>query len=121
MKAAREGIETVNGTAVYRRLTLRRSDGRVYLTTRSHGNDYEHELTDTEHTDLVDRLLALEASAVLSGYDHPLYAPLEDAGWTRHGHGMKTDAGAGREAKAAVEVLWCSPHAAGLLALGTST
>lgn len=53
--------------------------------TRSAPRGYQHELSDDDHAELVARLAALEAPAVLvSGYDHPLYQPLADAGFERH-------------------------------------
>jgi len=45
---------------------------------------YAQEMTDTDHERLVAYLLhELEGKVVLSGYMHPLYAPLEGAGWSR--------------------------------------
>lgn len=49
--------------------------------TRVSKNVYKHETTDNHHELLVNALLALKGKAVLSGYDHPIYAPLLDAGW----------------------------------------
>lgn len=50
--------------------------------TRKAGN-YTHELTIADHADLVDILLRLQGKALLSGYAHEVYEPLEQAGWTR--------------------------------------
>lgn len=47
------------------------------------GLDYAHELTTADHAELVQRVLALEGSTLLSGYDHPVYAALEQAGFER--------------------------------------
>jgi DNA adenine methylase len=52
--------------------------------TRKTTKDYEHEMTDTDHEELVHLLLSLSGKGVLSGYANPLYEPLERAGWTRH-------------------------------------
>lgn len=49
--------------------------------TRSDGG-YEHELTDDDHRELVQRILELEGNVMLSGYDHEIYAPL--ANWEKH-------------------------------------
>lgn len=46
-------------------------------------NAYRHELTAADHAELVESVLALEASIPLSGYAHPSYAPLERSGFTR--------------------------------------
>jgi DNA adenine methylase len=53
----------------------------VPATRRSGG--YRHELTMDDHAELVERILALRASVLVSGYDHELYRPLEDAGFER--------------------------------------
>ena len=44
---------------------------------------YEHEMSLKDHEDLVDLLLHIKGKAMLSGYDHELYKPLEEAGWTK--------------------------------------
>lgn len=48
--------------------------------TRSSG-EYRHELTLADHERLVGRLLASQGKFLLSGYPHPVYEPLERAGW----------------------------------------
>ena len=53
--------------------------------TRSSSERYAHELSDDDHAELVERVPRLEAAGVLvSGYDHPLYAPLAAHGFERH-------------------------------------
>jgi DNA adenine methylase len=49
--------------------------------TRQGSEDYRHEANDAHHGALVDALLDLKGAAVLSGYRHPIYKPLEGAGW----------------------------------------
>lgn len=44
---------------------------------------YEHELRDSDHEALIETLLHYDGAVLLSGYDNPLYAPLERAGWDR--------------------------------------
>ena len=46
--------------------------------------EYAHEMDDNDHRDLVSLLLEYPALVMLSGYDHPIYKPLDDAGWTRY-------------------------------------
>jgi DNA adenine methylase len=41
--------------------------------------NYEFQLED--HKQLVEVLLQVKGKALLSGYDHPVYRPLEEAGW----------------------------------------
>jgi DNA adenine methylase len=42
---------------------------------------YTNELTLDDHRRLVEVLLQVKGKVVLSGYDHPVYRPLEEAGW----------------------------------------
>lgn len=43
---------------------------------------YKHEVDDGHHRQLVETLLSIKGQAVLSGYNHPIYEPLTEAGWT---------------------------------------
>lgn len=76
---------------------------------------YAHELTADDHTALVECLLTLQGMAILSGYAHPLYRPLEHAGWQRidvatAAHTVKTRGdGAGLDQAARVESIWLNP------------
>jgi DNA adenine methylase len=94
-----------------------------YITDTRRGGRYAHELTDDDHRELVTRLLALEGMAVLSGYAHAIYEPLEAAGWQRtdfatvcHAAGrtqrsaMKGD-GAILKYQKRTESVWLSPGA----------
>ncbi len=54
-----------------------------YLAATRKAGQYAHEMTDSDHEDLVDALLVLKGKALLSGYANPLYTKLEDAGWRR--------------------------------------
>ncbi len=49
----------------------------------SRNNGYRHELTAADHERLVDRVIHMRASIVLSGFDHPSYAALEQNGFER--------------------------------------
>ena len=51
--------------------------------TRKESKSYKQETTDTLHKDLVSILLSIKGKAMLSGYIHDIYKPLEDAGWER--------------------------------------
>ena len=51
--------------------------------TRRSKDDYKHELSHADHVDLVERLLSIEGRALMSGYAHDVYKPLEAAGWHR--------------------------------------
>jgi DNA adenine methylase len=50
--------------------------------TRRQGK-YEYEMTLEDHKDLVELLLSIKGSAMLSCYYHPIYEPLVKAGWQR--------------------------------------
>lgn len=85
-----------------------------YIPDTRRSGGYRHELTEDDHRELVDRVLALEGVAIISGYDHPVYEPLVAGGFSRHefrvwstaARGSKGDPRAKR-----VEVIWASPRA----------
>jgi len=54
-----------------------------YVPETRRGQVYKHELTLDDHRELVQILLSLKGKVLLSGYAHPVYAPLEEAGWQR--------------------------------------
>ncbi|WP_333000178.1 DNA adenine methylase [Vibrio vulnificus] len=74
--------------------------------TRINGK-YEHEMTIEEHMDMVDSLLDIEGKAVLSGYAHPVYEPLEAAGWKRID--IEVIATSSKTRTKRTECLWISP------------
>ncbi len=83
---------------------------------------YRHELTLQDHEQLVERLLhEVQGRVVLSGYAHPVYLPLEEAGWQRidwetvchaagktRGTGMLGE-GAAKRMQRRVESVWLDP------------
>lgn len=54
-----------------------------YIPETRRSGTYAFEMSMEDHSDLVTVLLGLRGKVLLSGYQHPLYAPLEDAGWRR--------------------------------------
>jgi len=56
-------------------------DPPYVLDTRKELNVYKHEACDGHHARLVQTLLDCKGAVVLSGYEHPVYQPLADAGW----------------------------------------
>ncbi len=95
-----------------------------YVPATRRGRKYAHELTLADHERLVTRLLALEGAAILSGYDHPVYAPLEAAGWIVErrevacqvvgrtvGTGLRGAGAVRRAGQLRTECLWISPAA----------
>jgi DNA adenine methylase len=80
--------------------------------TREAGPQYRHEFTDADHARLVTAVQGLRGMAILSGYDHPLYAPLEAAGWKKETRTVSAYAGNARQTggrSSRQEVLWCNP------------
>lgn len=90
------------------RLCIKRYDGNstfFYLDppyipeTRITRDVYKYEMTANDHTDLVILLSQIKGKAMLSGFRHPIYEPLEKAGWqridfkhyARRGHSTKKD------------------------------
>jgi DNA adenine methylase len=83
---------------------------------------YRHELTLQDHEQLVERLLhEVRGRVVLSGYAHPVYLPLEEAGWRRldwetacyaagktRGTGILGE-GAAKRMQRRVESVWLDP------------
>ncbi len=59
-------------------------DPPYVLDTRGNRVYYEFEMDEQEHVNLVDLLLEVEGMVVLSGYDHPVYDRLTEAGWHAH-------------------------------------
>ena len=89
-------------------------------TRRSGG--YAHELQDKDHEELVETLMSYPGAILLSGYDTPLYAPLEAAGWDKvevdvvcsaAGHTRTNGlcgAGSSLEKQRRTECLWRNPE-----------
>jgi DNA adenine methylase len=62
--------------------TLFYCDPPYVLDTRSAGG-YTHELTNDQHSELLDAILSASGSFVISGYNHPIYERLEQNGYSR--------------------------------------
>lgn len=74
-----------------------------YIRSTRVGGVYRHEMSDDDHRELAEALLACKASVVLSGYPSPLYDELY-AGW--HRRDFHTSTGQGGTWANRVEVLW---------------
>ena len=62
--------------------TLFYCDPPYVLDTRSEGG-YTYELTNDQHSELLDAILSASGSFVISGYNHPIYERLEQNGYSR--------------------------------------
>ena len=74
---------------------------------------YTNEMDDEDHERLVACLLNIRGMAVLSGYDHPIYRPLNKAGWTKGMVSRVSNAPSvkkGGERGKQREFLWFSPN-----------
>ena len=88
---------------------------------------YIHEMTAEDHQELVSLLLRLKGKVVLSGYNHEIYALLEQSGWTRYDFhtacfaaGKTRNSGLQGKGKALekqgrIESLWVKPYSEGRL------
>lgn len=65
-------------------------DPPYVLETRGRNRYYAVEPGDDFHRELVTVLLDVKGAAVLSGYDHPIYKGLVDAGWHTDTYGQTT-------------------------------
>jgi DNA adenine methylase len=52
-----------------------------YVTGTRRAGGYAHELQDKDHVELIRRVMDYDGCVVLSGYNSPLYAPLQAGGW----------------------------------------
>lgn len=87
-----------------------------YVLDTRHAKYYAYEMENAEHERLVEVLLGLSGGVVLSGYEHPVYRPLEEAGWVKmeygaHAYAKVVDADRGEIKPVRIEVVWRNPRA----------
>jgi len=94
-----------------------------YVPDTRRAGTYKHEMSLQDHSKLVEILLKLKGKVLLSGYCHPVYEPLEQAGWRRYdyetacyavGKTRKTGIlgeGVAKEKQPRVESVWVLPNA----------
>ncbi|MEK5178233.1 DNA adenine methylase [Paenibacillus odorifer] len=80
-----------------------------YLLETRNGTIYDNEMTDEDHIQLLETLIAHEGPVFLSGYENSLYNELLQ-GWRREERQQVIETGQSR-----TEVLWINPRAAGLV------
>jgi DNA adenine methylase len=95
---------------------IRREDGRLTLfycdppylhSTRTATAAYACEMTEADHRELLDVLLACRAKVMLSSYPSALYdGALSE--WTRHTFDLPNHAAGGKRKGRETEVLWCN-------------
>jgi DNA adenine methylase len=87
--------------------TLYYCDPPYLHSTRTTTDGYQHEMSEEQHRELLDTLLACKGKVILSGYDNPLYSQML-AGWTRHDFEIANHAAGGASKRRMVECLWCN-------------
>ncbi|MCU0909774.1 MAG: DNA adenine methylase [Rhodobacteraceae bacterium] len=122
--AVRETAERMRGVVIERRpavdvMRAHDSAGALHYVdppylpeTRDRGRDYAHEMTRADHIAMLDAILRLRGSVILSGYASPLYDEAL-AGWNRVEIASRADRAAER-----TEVLWMRLREAGALFSG---
>jgi DNA adenine methylase len=98
-------------------------DPPYHQETRKDKNIYAIEPDHSHHEQLVETLLSCKGAVALSGYDHPVYAPLLEAGWTATKYETACHAavrtrtsglqgkGASKDKVPRIEVVWANPKA----------
>jgi DNA adenine methylase len=95
---------------------IRREDGPGTLfyfdppylpVTRTARQVYEFEMSEADHLELLDALLACKGKVMVSGYPSELYYS-KLAGWTRHTFDLPNNAAAGKSKGRETEVVWCN-------------
>ena len=80
-----------------------------YLTdTRQSSNQYVHEMTDTQHKELLEVLLNVKGKVFISGYDHPIYNEAL-SGWKKLTKSVRASGRRGCVMR--TECLWISKNA----------
>ncbi len=84
-------------------------------STRKSGS-YRHEMDDEHHKELITVLLKIKGAVVLSGYDNPLYAPLEKAKWDKsifktYCFASLTKKAEGKKRSERIEIVWRNKRA----------
>lgn len=78
-----------------------------YLLSTRHGKQYACEMTNSDHADLLDALIAHRGPVLLSGYDSPMYRDALQT-WRREEIGVRAQTAEKRR-----EVLWMNFEPAG--------
>jgi DNA adenine methylase len=80
-----------------------------YVAATRVSGQYKHELDDSDHVNLITALLDIKGKAILSGYEHQIYKPLQHAGWTLIKKEVTSPSSPTRNKR--IECLWISPGA----------
>jgi DNA adenine methylase len=75
--------------------------------TRTSTDDYAHEMTEVDHRELLEVLLACKGKVLHSGYRSPLYDKAL-AGRARHDLPVKSNTASSKAKSGRTECLWCN-------------
>jgi len=79
-----------------------------YLSeTRTVDDVYTHEMTVSQHADLLDTVKNCRGKVMLSGYRSPMYDD-QLAAWNRHEFSLPNQAASGKTKRRMIEVVWCN-------------
>jgi DNA adenine methylase len=75
--------------------------------TRASTEEYEHEMTEAQHEDLLKALLKIQGRFLLSGYPSQLYESYSTEGkWNRHEFKIANNAAGGKSKRTMTECVW---------------
>jgi DNA adenine methylase len=80
-------------------------DPPYYHGTRTATEVYDHEMSERDHRELLDVLLACKGKVILSGYANDLYDGVL-ARWTREEFDLPNNAASGKTKRRMAEMLW---------------
>ena len=83
---------------------------RTSITTTSGGRYYNHEMTDEQHMEMLERVKRVKGMVVISGYASDLYDSVLD-GWIRYSFQARASGHRGTVMRE--EVVWCKPYEIG--------
>ncbi len=87
--------------------TLFYLDPPYLQATRASEDVYEHEMTETQHAELLEVVCECEGGVMLSGYPSELYDRLL-TDWERHEFAVPNQAAGGKQKRQMTEVVWCN-------------
>ncbi len=75
--------------------------------TRTDRDTYAHEMTEAQHAELLQSLLAVRGKVILSGYHSPLYDKSLQS-WNCHDFELPNNAASGGKKRRMIEAVWCN-------------
>lgn len=76
-------------------------------STRASDDVYQHEMTSTQHAELLYTIKQCKGKVLLSGYSSQMYEE-RLASWHRHEFDMPNQAASGKQKRRMIEVVWCN-------------